>query len=122
MFFKTVGRAELRECPEAEADWVDLQTYQAVVRKLRHIEEPTMRAATYSGPRRSGTCVCGHLWTDHHLGCVVNPAMVMTTGGPENYILQECEFFGCNEDGGLDAEGNDHCFGYRDSSLLDEHN
>ena len=40
----------------------------------------------------------------------------------EAYLPQEWEFFGCNEDGGLDTEGNEHCFGYRDSALPDEHN
>lgn len=40
----------------------------------------------------------------------------------EAYIPQECEEFGFNEGGGLDADGKDHCFGYRDSALPDEHN
>ena len=40
----------------------------------------------------------------------------------ESYVPGGCEFFGSNEDGGLDAEGNDHCFGYRDSALPNEHN
>lgn len=72
----------------------------------------------YSGPACSGTCICGHSWEDHHLGVVMNPDYVTDTG--ETYIPQECEFFGCNETGGLDAEGKDHCFGYRDEMWPDE--
>lgn len=33
----------------------------------------------------------------------------------EAYVPQECEFYGCNEMGGLDSEGEVHCFGYEDS-------
>ena len=82
----------------------------------------SVRVAIYSGPGRSGVCICGHSWEDHHLGMVMRVEMLMTTGGKEAYIPQECEFFGCNEDGGLDDDGNDHCFGYRDEMLPDEHN
>lgn len=32
----------------------------------------------------------------------------------EAYVPQECEHFGFNETGGLDAEGRDHCHSYRD--------
>ncbi len=67
----------------------------------------------YSGPNRSGICKCGHSYKDHHLGCVLNEDYFNDTG--ELYLPQECEFYGCNEDGGLDAEGNEHCSGYRDS-------
>ena len=66
----------------------------------------------YSGPGHTGICVCGHGWADHHLGLVMNPAYVEATG--ENYIPQECDFYGCNEEGGLDLEGKAHCFEYRD--------
>ena len=37
----------------------------------------------------------------------------------ESYIPQECEFYGFNEMGGLDAEGNEHCHKYVDT-LNDE--
>ncbi len=67
----------------------------------------------YSGPNRSGICVCSHSWDDHHLGIVMNPAYIDATG--ESYIPQECEFFGFNETGGLDDNGHDHCFQYKDS-------
>jgi hypothetical protein len=81
-----------------------------------------MRHAIYSGLGRSGRCVCGHSWEDHHLGVVCRPGAEETSGGKEWYVPQECEFFGSNEMGGLDADGNDHCFGYRDDILPDEHN
>jgi hypothetical protein len=32
----------------------------------------------------------------------------------EGYIPDECCFYGNNEMGGLDEEGNIHCFGYQD--------
>lgn len=77
-----------------------------------------VRKAIYSGPNRSGTCVCGHKWDEHHLAVVVRPEAIETDGGPETYIPQECEYFGSNEIGGLDEEGNSHCLAYRDN--LDE--
>ena len=67
----------------------------------------------YSGINRSGICKCGHSWEDHHLGMVMRTEYIEDT--KEIYIPQECEFFGCNEDGGKDAEGNPHCDGYIDS-------
>lgn len=82
-----------------------------------------MRPAIYSGEGRSGICMCGHSWEDHHLGIVMNEKSLQVHNGElEGYIPQECEFYGCNEEGGLDAEGNDHCSQYRDSLLPDEHN
>lgn len=67
----------------------------------------------YSGPNRSGVCICGHKWTRHHLGMVMRQEYIDATH--EGYIPQECEHFGFNEMGGLDEEGNEHCFGYKDS-------
>ena len=67
----------------------------------------------YSGPNRSGMCVCGHSWEDHHLGMVMNSDYFEAT--KEAYIAQECEFYGFNEMGGLDPEGNDHCHSYKDT-------
>lgn len=79
----------------------------------------------YSGPGCSGTCICGHNWQDHHLGMVMNPDYIKQTG--EYYIPQECEYYGCNEVGGLKfnidtQEWEDHCHGYRDLMWPDEHN
>ena len=72
-----------------------------------------MISPRYSGPNRSGICVCGHSWDDHHLCCVMNQAYLDATG--EFAIPCECEFYGCNEMGGLDAEGRPHCSRYLDS-------
>lgn len=55
--------------------------------------------ARYSGPNRSGVCVCGHSWEKHHLSCVMNREYAEATG--ESYVPQECEAFGFNERGGL---------------------
>lgn len=74
----------------------------------------------YSGPDRTGICKCGHLWDDHHLGVVMNSEYFEATH--EAYVPQECEFFGFNEMGGLNADGSDHCHGYEDSALPDAHN
>ncbi len=68
----------------------------------------------------SGICVCGHKWDNHHLGMIVKPEYVETTSGPEHYIPQECEAFGNNEMGGLDKDGNVHCFGYKDKNEVDD--
>lgn len=60
----------------------------------------------------SGTCLCGHSYEDHHIGIVVNPE-ALTIMGP--YLPQECEFFGSNENGGLDENGEQHCRRYVDA-------
>jgi hypothetical protein len=54
----------------------------------------------------SGVCVCGHSYENHHLGVVLNPEAYAVIG---LYLPEECEFFGSNEDGGLDENGEDHC-------------
>jgi len=48
----------------------------------------------------------------------MNPDYLETDGGDEYYIPQECEFYGCNEEGGLDEEGNPHCGQYVDSGTV----
>lgn len=72
-----------------------------------------MTTARYSGPHRSGICACGHSWEDHHLGVVMNVDYSVATR--EFYIPQECEYFGFNERGGLDADGQPHCDTYHDA-------
>lgn len=70
----------------------------------------------YSGPNRSGICICGHSWERHHLGIVLQQAYLDATN--EAYLPGECEAFGFNEAGGLqlvDGEWVDHCHVYRDS-------
>jgi hypothetical protein len=81
----------------------------------------TIGIRRYSGEGRSGICKCGHNWDEHHLGVVMNREHFEST--KEAYVPQECEHYGCNEEGGLmpgpDGEMIDHCFGYTDS-LEDE--
>ena len=72
----------------------------------------------YSGPGRTGICICGCSWDRHHLGVVMNKAFADATG--EAYVPQECDAFGFNEVGGMKynkvtQEWEDHCYGYRDS-------
>ena len=69
----------------------------------------------YSGPGRSGICVCGHSWKKHHLGIVMNNDYYKAT--KEMYVPQECEYYGFNEFGGLDAKGKPHCDSYRDRGI-----
>lgn len=100
---------------------IDLAATLAEVERLTRARQRAQprgggRRATprYSGPGRSGVCRCGHRWDDHHLGIVMN------LNYPEPYIPQECEFYGFNETGGLDAAGQPHCGGYVDS-MVDQH-
>ncbi len=77
--------------------------------------------AKYSGPNRTGICVCGHYWEDHHLGMVMRQKYIDDTH--EGYIPQECEAFGFNETGGLmyDEEKEEwvnHCQHYTDKGEL----
>lgn len=77
-----------------------------------------MREPIYSGPNRSGICVCGCRWDQHHLSCVMNQKYIDETG--EGYVPEECCAFGFNETGGMKyneqtGQWEDHCHGYRDS-------
>jgi hypothetical protein len=63
----------------------------------------------------SGICKCGHKFTDHHLSVVMNQDYFEATG--DTYLPGECEFFGFNETGGLDAEGKPHCHNYIDKDV-----
>lgn len=67
----------------------------------------------YSGKHRSGICMCGHSWEDHHCSMVMNITYYKKT--KEYCVPEECLYYGCNEEGGLDDDGNPHCFGYLDS-------
>lgn len=74
----------------------------------------------YSGPDRSGVCVCGCSWQDHHLCMVMRQAYMDAT--QEAYIPDECCRYGSNEVGGMKynketGEWEDHCYGYQDSKL-----
>ena len=48
-------------------------------------------------------CQCGHERADHHVSWFRGGAV----------LVEECEFFGSNEMGGKDEEGNDHCNVFR---------
>ena len=77
----------------------------------------------YSGPNRTGICVCGCKWEDHHLGIVMREEYVQATG--ERYIPQECTRYGFNEVGGMKYNETtscweDHCHSYKDSGVIDE--
>lgn len=66
----------------------------------------------------TGVCKCGHSWEDHHLGMILNKnyyeKLQEIAPGHPSYIADECEYYGCNETGGLDAEGNPHCMRYEE--------
>ena len=74
----------------------------------------------YSGPHRTGVCVCGHSWEEHHPRCVMNKEYYEATG--EAYVPGECEYYGCNETGGMkpdpcnpDGRWVGHCHRYLDT-------
>ena len=81
----------------------------------------------YSGPGRTGICVCGHPAEEHHGGFVMNQEYYEATG--EAYVFGECEHYGCNELGGMMPDPKHprsrkwvpHCGEYRDSGLNAEH-
>lgn len=64
----------------------------------------------------SGICICGHTWEKHHLCCVVRLEAYnwCVANNHPPYIPCECEYYGCNEMGGRDKNGEPHCFGYVD--------
>ena len=75
----------------------------------------------YSGPNRSGICVCGCAWDEHHLGVVMNEEYRTATG--EAYAPGECEHYGFNDVGGLKfnrdtQKWEDHCHRYKDKGEL----
>jgi len=79
-----------------------------------------MREPRYSGPNRSGICVCGCSWEDHHLCVVMNREYAEATG--EAYVPQECEAFGFNEVGGMKyneetKRWDAHCQSYIDTGV-----
>lgn len=70
-------------------------------------EMPILHGQAVKGP-----CECGCPWENHHLSAVMNQDYFEKTG--ESYIAEECETFGFNETGGLDAEGRNHCQKYKE--------
>jgi hypothetical protein len=63
----------------------------------------------------SGICRCGHAFEDHHLGLILNEDVLrdLPTAHPR-YRAQECEYYDCNEGGGMGPDGHDHCHHYVD--------
>ncbi len=84
-------------------------------------ENVVRRDARYSGIGKSGICVCGCKWDDHHLGMVMRLGSYLTKQGVyEGYIPQECDAFGCNETGGMKfndetEQWENHCYSYQDN-------
>ena len=81
-------------------------------------ESAPLFLARYSGPNRSGICICGHKWIEHHLSVVTNVDYLEATH--EAYLPQECEHYGFNECGGLKpnketGRWENHCQSYHDS-------
>ena len=73
----------------------------------------------YSGPGKSGICVCGHRWEQHHLFCVMKQERIEQTH--EGYILGGCLAHGFNEVEGMmlvDGEWVEHCYEYRDCGAI----
>lgn len=66
----------------------------------------------------TGICKCGHSWEDHHLGMIMNKdyldALHKIDPKHPPYIAEECEYYGFNECGGLDRNGNHHCHRYEE--------
>ena len=48
-------------------------------------------------------CRCGHTLEDHHIS--------WWAGGGR--LVEECEFFGFNEDGGKNLDGSEHCMTFK---------
>jgi hypothetical protein len=69
--------------------------------RMSNDQNPTVKAYSL-------ICHCGHPYDDHHNSGIVEG------------IAGVCEFFGCNEEGGLDENGNIHCLRYIDTTQPDE--
>ena len=75
----------------------------------------------YTPKVRTGVCKCGHSWEDHHLGMVINADAIEVYKKYDAplYMPQECEYYGCNEAGGMEYIGAedrwvDHCQQYEE--------
>jgi hypothetical protein len=60
----------------------------------------------------SGGCLCGHALDDHHCQMVQDPRVAEILGS--TYGPDVCEFYGSNEEAGLDEAGELHCLQYVD--------
>jgi hypothetical protein len=61
----------------------------------------------------SGTCLCGHVASDHH-GAVVDDQRLADALRISVVPVGGCEFFDCNEGEGLNEAGEIHCVRYVD--------
>jgi hypothetical protein len=63
----------------------------------------------------SGVCRCGHAFAEHHLGAIANEdCLAQLPPSHPPYRAQECEYYDCNEGGGMGPDGRDHCHSYVD--------
>ena len=77
-----------------------------------------MKQPKYSGPNKSGVCICGCKWDEHHMMLVMRQEYIDETG--EAYILGACEAYGFNEVEGKKYNEEtgfweQHCSGYKDT-------
>lgn len=81
-----------------------------------------MTKPTYSGPGKTGMCVCGHRWDQHHLHIIMDCAIM--DARKEGYIIGQCLAHGHNEAAGMmwndEDEMVDHCHEYRDTGDLEQ--
>jgi hypothetical protein len=75
----------------------------------------------YSGPGRTGVCICGCSWEAHHLSIVMLKDYFDAT--QEHYIPEECDNYGFSEVGGMKyseetKKWEDHCHNYKDSGSI----
>lgn len=112
-FWRTTTESRSSRCSDGSA--LAVVSDGDVILAAEANEREAVRKAIYSGPNRSGICVCGHQWEEHHLGMVARSEATETNDAPKGYIPQECEHFWSDEMGGLDDEGNPNGSGYRDT-------
>lgn len=63
----------------------------------------------------TGVCRCGHPFDDHHNSMMLSIEHLATMPpDTKPFVAEECEHYGCNEDGGLGPDGGHHCHGYVD--------
>jgi hypothetical protein len=66
-------------------------------------------------PAFTGVCRCGHAFDDHHNSMHLSAEHLATLpDGTRSYIAEECEHYGCNEEGGLGPDLRVHCLRYVD--------
>src|ERR1700678_2368681 len=85
-------------------------------RSCDSVQNAEVSKPRYSGPNRSGICICGCGWELHHLHSVMNTDYATETG--ETYFPDECNAFGSNQFGGMKLVGSewvDHCHQYKDT-------